>query len=399
MSILGRWSLAKKVAICVGTFVLVVCVVGYLAFARYLTSEDTQAVKWDFSTDLPAALQRGLDAELTANPGRNAAALYVIAPGLDLDVGFVTGFADPGAKEPMTLQHEVRVASVTKSYVAAAAFALEEQGVLSLQASVRDSVSPELVALLEADGYDVDKITLFHLISHRSGIPDYASHRLYQAQIVGYDLWGSGPEWTVHSQLEFALKHGDPLFEPGAENSYSDTGYILLGNALENATGQDLATAVRTAIGFEALGLTQTWWEKLEAPEIARPRARQFVGTFDASNVDASIDLFGGGGLVATQRDVAHGIRAIVAGSMFAEPETKMRMRVPTERHYGAGLYRMHFTPETCFGHGGYWGLLVAHCPGQDITVALTYTQANAGGQGRTLNEILKGLVARQEAQ
>ncbi|MFY0616394.1 serine hydrolase domain-containing protein [Shimia sp.] len=399
MRVSGRKSLLLRAVLGLILIISLIVGAGFLGYKRYLAPEHPTPTQWSLEGDVSEALQRNLEADLEANPTRNSSSLHVIAPQLGLDAGFVAGLADPKRGEAMRVDHSLRIASVTKSYVAATAFALQERGVLSLQDTVRERVSPEYIDMLIADGFDVDAITLFHLVSHRSGIADYASHLFYQAQILSYDVFGRGPKWTVESQLAFAMKHEDPLFAPGLQASYSDTGYILLGDAIERATGMSLAQAVRETLDFDALGLKNTWWEVFETPTGPDDRVHQYVGGFDATEVDASIDLFGGGGLVATQRDLAHGMRAIVNGEMFADPQTIELMRTATEPHFGAGLYRMNFNVGLCFGHGGYWGLLVVHCPDDDLTVALTYTQANANGQGRNINEILKGLVARQDAQ
>ena len=53
---------------------------------------------------------------------------------------------------------------------------------------------------------------------------------------------------------------------------YSDTGYVLLGEILERVTGEPLPAAVRSLLHFDRIGLTDTYWEKLEpTPAGARP--------------------------------------------------------------------------------------------------------------------------------
>ncbi len=103
----------------------------------------------------------------------------------------------------------------------------------------------------------------------------------------------------------FAMKHGKPLAKPGAEFHYADTGYILLGEILERRTGNSLATAYRTLLHFNKLGLADTYLETLEPkPARAKQRAHQYLGTIDAADFDPSFDLYGGGGLVSTVDDL-----------------------------------------------------------------------------------------------
>ena len=373
---------------------------------RYLDAPDPVDVSWNISGDVGQSLVTSLGADLSANPMRNAATMHVIAPRIGLDQTFVAGRANPDLAEPMTADHHLRIASITKPYVAATVLALVERGVMALDATLRDIVSPEYVAALGTDGYDVDKITLEHLIAHRSGIPDYALHPRYLLQLVSNDLFGTQTIWTRQAQVEFAIKHGDPLFQAGQDHSYSDTGYILLGDAIERATGQDLPTAVRTVLDYDGLDLKNTWWEKLEpAPENAH-RAHQFWGQFDTSGMDPSVDLFGGGGLVADQRDLAHAMRAIVTGTVFASQDSTIFMQTPTqepaeagEHAYGNGLYIYGYADETCYGHDGFWGLIAIHCPNSDLTIALGYTQVNNGGIERNLELIHRALFQHLNAQ
>ncbi len=65
-----------------------------------------------------------------------------------------------------------------------------------------------------------------------------------------------------------------PSPRPGRRYHYADTNYVLLGEILERATGHPLAAAVRDEVGFDRLGLDQTYWESFEtAPPGQAPRA------------------------------------------------------------------------------------------------------------------------------
>ena len=77
-------------------------------------------------------------------------------------------------------------------------------------------------------------------------------------------------------------------------------------------TGESLATAVRRLLHFRRIGLLDTYWEQLEPPPDDSSRAHQYDGAFDNVVLDASHDLYGGGGLVSTVADVATFYRALV---------------------------------------------------------------------------------------
>src|SRR5207249_2644707 len=105
-----------------------------------------------------------------------------------------------------------------------------------------------------------------------SGIYDYAEDPGYQTFVVSHPRH----RWTRAEQLRFAMTHGKPLFKPGTSFHYSDTGYVLLGEIIERQTQQSLAAAYRSLLGFDRLGLHETYLETLEpTPAKAMPRAHQ----------------------------------------------------------------------------------------------------------------------------
>jgi D-alanyl-D-alanine carboxypeptidase len=176
------------------------------------------------------------------------------------------------------------------------------------------------------------------------------------------------------------MTHGKPLFAPGTEYHYSDTGYILLGEMLERLTGRHLAAAYRALLRLDRLGLDNTYLETLEPrPARAEPRAHQYLGTVDATAVDPSFDVYGGGGYVSTVDDLARFYRALVGGRVFAKPATLRTMlgkpRPVRAGDLGLGIVAIPIAGETCFGHGGFWGVLAVHCPRSGVTIATTVNQ------------------------
>ena len=192
-----------------------------------------------------------------------------------------------------------------------------------------------------------------------------------------------GHRWTRDEQLRFAMDHGDPVAAPGKKYHYSDTGYILLGEIVERTTRRSLPQAVRKLIGFHRLGLDHTYWEVLEpTPAGAEPRAHQYYDhDFDNSTLDASHDLYGGGGLVSTVSDLARFYRALFNGKIFHHRATLAKMTHVSRpgRHEGAamGIFRVDVDGERCFEHPGYWGTDVVHCPRLDLTIARSTNQAD----------------------
>ncbi len=252
-------------------------------------------------------------------PGEAAA---VQAPGVRATAA--VGDADPATGMPLTPDTPFRIASVTKTFVAATVLRLVEQGKLALDDPIAPLLDPATDELLTSDRYRTARITVQQLLDHTSGVFDYAASAAYDE----LNTTDPGRRWTADDQLRFAVEHGDLLAAPGTRYHYADTNYVLLGQIVERATGESLPAAVRRLVGFERLGLDRTWWEQLEpAPAGVAAHAHQFYDdTFDNATLDASADLYGGGGLVSTVSDVTTFFRALFEGRVFDHDTTLDQM-------------------------------------------------------------------------
>ena len=273
----------------------------------------------------PAVARRrvvaAIEADLAANPGVPGEVVAVRAPGLDVVVG--AGLADVASGTPLEGDTPFRIASVTKTFVAASVLRLVEQRRVRLDAPITRYLSPASIALLRTGGYRPRTITVRQLLRHTAGLFDYAATDEYDE----INTTDPGHRWTRDEQLRFAMTHGEPVAQPGAQYHYSDTGYVLLGEILERVTGKSLPEAVRRLIGFHRLKLDHTYWEILEpTPAEAAPRAHQYYDDFDNSTLDASHDLYGGGGLVSTVADVTRFYRALFHGKIFHGGRTLREM-------------------------------------------------------------------------
>ncbi|KTE23997.1 hypothetical protein ATE69_16745 [Sphingopyxis sp. H071] len=164
------------------------------------------------------------------------------------------------------------------------------------------------------------------------------------------------------------------------EFSYSDDGYILLGNIIERITGKSLASAVREELGFSRIGVLDTWWEILEEPPAGVvPRTRQWIGNREVTNVHASVDLFGGGGLLMSARDMAIFWKALFEGKIFAQPGTLDEMlRQGSHKdsdRYRLGMFAEQFNGRTFYWHSGFWGTYALYDPATRTAVAGVTTQ------------------------
>lgn len=340
-------------------------------------------------------LQALVDRDLEAWPQMPGRLLRVLAPGLGVDVEVAGGVADLVTGEPLVPGSRFRIASVTKSFVAAATLRLVEDGRLSLDDSIAELLPGEYDDLLRSGGYDIDGITLRHLLTHTSGIYDFAADAYDPSIPHGFtshvyrDL---GRRWTRLEQVEFAVTHGTPYGSPGTRFGYSDSGACLVGEVLERVTGLTMGAAIRELVGYERLGIAHTWQETVEPePPDPPPLSHQYEGEYDVADMDASIDLYGGGGLMSTCRDLASFFRGLLGGVVFREPATLETMTttlvdVPLAEGVGdeddpssAGMYlfRAELGGETWWGHGGFWGTMAYTCPARDVTIVAGHQRSD----------------------
>ncbi|QSQ17655.1 serine hydrolase domain-containing protein [Myxococcus landrumensis] len=332
-----------------------------------------------------ASLQQAMQEALEAHPGNAGWLMSVRIPSVGLEFSEAVHSAKV---DTLDARAPFRIASVTKTYLAAALLRLVEDGKLSLDDTVASVVPAPYPELLRAGGYRPEQMTVEQLLTHTSGLYDYAQSEDYLATVL------EAPDhvWTREAQVRFALEHGRPVGAPGERYVYSDTGYLLLGALLEDRTGLGLAEAYRRLLHFERLGLRSTWLETPESP----PLAPQSYDGFPLASIHATADLFGGGGLVSNTPELARFFEALFSGEVFTRASTLERMtRVPstnTEDGGGMGIFRLERAgAQPCYLHEGFWGIAAMVCPELDVSVAIAGLETTQLGTG--MRDLLRAAV------
>ncbi len=310
---------------------------------------------------------------LVSELGVPGAALYVVAPHLGFDDGVAAGVRDPGTLAPFSYRSPLRVASNTKTFVALALTRLGMQGVLDLDGPLGPVLPAELEALL-SPVYDLEAITPRDLLTHCSGLRCHTDDPRFLRDILANPF----RRWTREEQVARAVALGGPLGAPGKCPYYSDTGYVVLGAVLERSTGPSLGPALRSVVDYNALGLHGTWFELSEPPASAEPRARQYTGDDDATQWHPSMDLYGGGGLISTVRDLARFFSILPTLPELAEMR---RTPASTACELRAGLFERRVAGCTVLSHAGYWGTVAQVVPEAGFAIAAAVTQREAANR------------------
>ncbi|MGD9546882.1 MAG: serine hydrolase domain-containing protein [Candidatus Krumholzibacteriia bacterium] len=316
---------------------------------------------------LETRLQAVLETFAAANPSAPGVVAWAVCPGQGLDWAGAVGSANPETGESLTTTHTFRIASNTKTYLAAAVLLLAEQGRLGLDDPLARHLTGERRSQLAADGYDPEAMTIAQVLAHTSGLFEHPADPRYAEAIMA----DPHHRWTPDEQVARCIEWGDPVGEPGEEFSYSDTGYVLLGEIVARYAGTELGPAVRSLVGFERLGLDSTWWEIMEpVPAGAGPRAHQFYGEFDTYDWDPSLDLYGGGGLVCDVGDLGLFIRRLLKGGVLGRESSLAAMTGRGTAGYRLGLICTSLADRQAWGHSGFWNTFAYHVPSLDLTVA-----------------------------
>jgi CubicO group peptidase (beta-lactamase class C family) len=158
-----------------------------------------------------------------------------------LDKGY--GSANLEWNIPNTPQTRFRIASLTKQFAAAAILLLEERGKLKLDDPVKSYI-PDAPA-----GWD--KITLFNLLTQTSGIPDYTD---------APDFGDTMKLRRTPQQMIATVRDKTLDFAPGEKFSYSNTNYLLLGQAIEKTGSVPFAKFIQDNI-FAPLGMKDSGFD------------------------------------------------------------------------------------------------------------------------------------------
>jgi CubicO group peptidase (beta-lactamase class C family) len=292
------------------------------------------------------------------------------------------GYASRAWLMPNNLDTRFDTASITKLFTAVATLQLIDQGLLTFDTPV--------VERLHLEGTPLSRdVTVFHLLTHTSGIGDDADEEAGERY---EDLWRAKPNYSVVETRDFLAQfvNKPANFPPGEGCRYCNCGYILLGLLVEAISGMTYRDYVRTHIftqaemtasGFfrldrvnhdvaegcdpirDATGTVVGWKRNIYSfPPIGSPDAGAYVKVAD-------LDRF---------------LRAVMTGkllspeltSAFLTPQVVHSTRDTWTEMYGYGLrfYVDRAGKVYCFEKEGVnVGVsgIISHFPDQDVTVTL----------------------------
>lgn len=201
---------------------------------------------------------------------------------------------------PVTPETMFEIGSVTKQFTSFAVMMLVEEGKVRLDDTI-DVYLPDVPR-------DWRGITVRHLLTHASGIEEYLS-------VPGLDAEAHAKTHDDMTNLFFRRLKLD--FAPGATWSYSNSGYLLLGNLIERVTGKSYWTFLSERI-FQPLEMSSTRSSEPRAVIPRRASGYRWVDGRYENRAALSENAFAAGSILSTIRDMARWEAALHARKLLS---------------------------------------------------------------------------------
>ncbi len=233
---------------------------------------------------------------------------------------YATGYATK-AQQLARTKDLFQIGSASKMFTAIAIQQLIEQGHFSLNTPVQQFFlnKPTYSSLSNFKGNNYwGNVTVEMLLNHTSGTIDYLN--VYGDDDKALEVYGiRGKEFSSDELISLAINFGDANFVPGEKWSYSNTGYILLGEIISKVSGLDWRDYVQSNI-FDAANMTDTWFGT-RIPESASNREMSSYYKGAVSYMPPSL-ASSAGEVVSSLEDMAKFIRHWSKGGFYQKPGT-----------------------------------------------------------------------------
>ncbi|WNO61346.1 serine hydrolase domain-containing protein [Rheinheimera sp. MMS21-TC3] len=332
---------------------------------------------------------------LNAEPAAGVTVAVALADGTILN--HAHGIANTTAQQVMTSGALMPTGSIGKSYVAAVVLIMVADGLLELDAPIAPWFA-------NSDWYyrlpNYHTITLRQLLNHSSGLIDhvfdtgtkflkYLKHKINTNQ--------ASLPFCPLDLVQFSLDQ-EPLFSPGQGFHYSDTGYILIGMIIEQASSlsyfQQLSQRIlapqklTNTLAFDRCnitGLVQGYPQQSQRL-FAMPKQMLVKGNLV---IHPSLE-WTGGGLVSTTADLVRWAKLLFEAKVIAPHllnEMLTSIAVPTQAEtnelsygYGLGINISHSKYGNCYHHDGFfpgYKSILTYYPAAKVALAM---QVNTDG-------------------
>lgn len=320
-----------------------------------------------------------IDSIYIANPEAKGLLVHIESPNKKISWSGAVGYSDYKTKILLQKEQPGLIASSIKTYVSASILRLVEDGFITIDDSVENLISSKSKKLLITDGYNLKTIKIKHLLSHTSGIEDYVSKNNV-GRYFDFITENKKYRWTRDEQIKITVEWGSRLGKPEEIFNYADANFLLATEIIETVTKKPFYTAMRELLKYNELGINNTWLYTLEdIPANTKALTHQYYGKYqwDSYDIDPSFDLYGGGGIACTSKDLAlfsyhffnnHIVKNEAVKDLIF---TEIKIKDGKPNNYYLGLSKSSINGLNAYGHGGFWATTVQYIPKLKTSIAV----------------------------
>ncbi len=230
------------------------------------------------------------------------------------------GMANYELNAPFTPDTKFNIGSVAKQFTSLSIMQLQEKGRLN----VNDPICNYLNTCPPA----WQPITIRHLLTHTSGIPNYS-------RASDWDEVGAVKNY-MHGELVALFRNLSLKFTPGEEHRYSNSGYQLLALIIERVSGESYGAYLRDHI-FAPLGMRKTQYNNSRSLVPNRATGYYSLGTsFINVSLHSPTIKFGDAGIFSTVGDLLIWDQALYTGQLISR-DSMTEMLTPYLKNYAYG--------------------------------------------------------------
>jgi CubicO group peptidase (beta-lactamase class C family) len=298
------------------------------------------------------------------------------------------GYASRSWKISNTLDIRFDTASITKLFTAVATLQLIDQGLLTFDTPVIDFLGIKDTAISKA-------VTIFHLLTHSSGIGDDADEENGESY---EEVWKDKPNYSVTSTADFLPQfiHKPANFPPGQGCRYCNCSFVLLGLVIEKITSVTYRDYVHQHI-FAKAGMTESDFLRMDRVQERMAEGCDPIGDETDELVNWKKNIYSyppigspDGGAHVTAGDLDRFLRAVQASQLlsptltqaFLTPQVHYRDTAQWRVMFGYALeFRLDKAGQVvCYQKDGVnagVSAIIRHYPAQDINVVLLANMMN----------------------
>ena len=327
---------------------------------------------------IQAKLQDILDKAIVNAPTKTPGAVLLVSTPSEQAV-VASGKSNVVVDSAMSSGDMLRIASMTKTFVAAVVLKLAEEGKLDLNETVSRYV-PDITARI-ANGQSA---TVRNLLNMTSGMFEYYDNPAYLSAV---ETRPARQAWTAEEVIAYAYDQS-AYFSPGVNFKYTNTNYLLLELIVNRVSASTLAAEMRRIL-FMPLAMDNTFMEMKETKSggfgglLVRGYSTSQTPFKDITEQNDSLGL-GDGGLISDAPGVAKFLRALFKQKSILNDNSLVQMKTSgfAGKDYGLGLeVKSSTTYGPNWGHGGKSAGFqsdMRYYPDKDLVVVILTNEENS---------------------